>query len=318
MYRPFYALIVLLEALAGSLLLVKTVQSQSPSAGAAGLGRPIVIFAWPWDETAVEDLFSECAGIDDPLECKGFAVAGIGTRIGAGVKVPWCVAPTDAERVAQCAELATLGTGYDAAYDFTMFDGQFREVMVEAGEAEGLVDAPASMVEPAQPVDSQALYHSLRQTARHMTAVAQEAWTGAWLPYAALAAPTASEQLAMLRQQEFARETQVALRVAADRLVELSGNAWLGLTGPMSSCWMASYTRDPVDELFEAALYVHVEVPEQVTLQEELVLNQAANVLERLSLQLQAAALQLRQLAVACRTTDGGSPHVARRGESER
>ena len=69
MYRPFYALLVLLEALAGSLLLVKSAHSQTLAAEVGGAARSVVVYAWPRDEEQIRRVeLLEDAGRPGPRE----------------------------------------------------------------------------------------------------------------------------------------------------------------------------------------------------------------------------------------------------------
>src|SRR5262245_19497788 len=65
MNRPFYALIILLETITGSLLLVKSAQSQTMWEDRAELPGSIVINAWPLDVLTDRDHDGDCTGIDE-------------------------------------------------------------------------------------------------------------------------------------------------------------------------------------------------------------------------------------------------------------
>jgi hypothetical protein len=107
MFRPFYALIILLEALAGSLLLVRSASSQTilPETGRL---PAILVFAWTIDEE-FDDPCVDCPGVSD-LEC-GNLSSGLETDC-----LPiWPDVPN------QGASTTLLETGYDGDYDSAMF-----------------------------------------------------------------------------------------------------------------------------------------------------------------------------------------------------
>jgi hypothetical protein len=320
MHRPFYALIVLLETLAGSLLLVKSASSQSPSPWSGRGAGTVVVHVWRLSDDSTPGGLGE-AGVESIAGC----LDGVDGDSVDGGAVASADRPSNARNIMGMPRLTAIMSSIVEQLDRITAGidrGVYRDagaggLMVEGTEAEGLVEAPASEPQPElSPLEAREAGRVVMAAAARAAELAGSGWSFGWTRYVSLA---------LLDETSSASGDDIPL--TADTARQACGALWLAA----GRCWdvarieghgrLAPYRQLPLlagatatTTAQEALRFVWTEFPAQIArYHEDAVLIQAAVTLDQIGSRLQQAARQLRKLAaqrVAHRRTHD---HVALR-----
>ena len=142
MHRPFFSLAILLEIIAVSLFLVGSAQSQTgvptfdvASSTAHGCG-------WLWHGTSGQQIRRNFFEVVQAIQSRSY----VSRNAEGNDNLPWNLAD-DA-----VVSPAIVSTGYDAAYDFAMFEGQYYDLAPSQIEIESMATAVVESESEVVPV----------------------------------------------------------------------------------------------------------------------------------------------------------------------
>lgn len=140
MHRPCYSLVVLLQSIGLCLFPVNSIHCQDSVSNWDSIsGTAYGCAKWLRESTAL-DLCDHCSSLYHAICTDQGVTIAYSSHATEGTDIPWSVAEG---RINQPATL--VGTGYDSAYDFAMFDGRYY------GVARSATDIAHSMAVVAQP-----------------------------------------------------------------------------------------------------------------------------------------------------------------------
>jgi hypothetical protein len=303
-----YALIVLLEAIAGSLWLVRTAAAQESSWTARRGTGSAILYAWPLSDSLDGDCTDECMAP--------------GRANGQVEDVPSGSAAAIGEECNGDSFPIFTFSGPATSLKYVSLDGcggiaGCGALVAERGEAEGWVEAPASLAETSLSAgEAREACRALRIATARAGDIARRVWNERWSACLSLVSSVEDEAQASEGEGltvDDARGAWSSLNVASQRVSDLAVVSWNAVWAPCRQNWLWTHQAVPA-EVFSLVNVIRVELPGQVIrYRQEAILIQAANTLEQVGAQLQQAAQQLRSGAVQRIGAKDDSRHVALR-----